>query len=73
MNGNGTNGKKKRRRLIIWGTVIGVIVLLIAGGVFAATRGGTKIDPSKLAKVEKETSPRASWRPAKSRLSPRSR
>jgi HlyD family secretion protein len=30
-----------------------VIVLLIAGGVFAATRGGTKIDPSKLAKVEK--------------------
>ena len=30
-----------------------VIVLLIAGGVFAATRGGTKIDPSKLAKVER--------------------
>src|SRR5207245_7066333 len=29
------------------------IVLLIAIGVFAATRGGTKIDPSKLAKVEK--------------------
>jgi len=28
-------------------------VLLIAVGVFAATRGGTKIDPSKLAKVEK--------------------
>ena len=53
MNGNGTNGKKKRRRLIIWGSVIAVIVLLIAGGVFAATRGGTKIDPSKLAKVEK--------------------
>ena len=53
MNGNGTNGKKKRRRLIIWVSVIAVIVLLIAGGVFAATRGGTKIDPSKLAKVEK--------------------
>ena len=53
VNGNGTNGKKKRRRLIIWGSVIAVIVLLIAGGVFAATRGGTKIDPSKLAKVEK--------------------
>jgi HlyD family secretion protein len=33
--------------------VVAVIVLLIAGGVFAATRGGTKIDPSKLAKVEK--------------------
>jgi HlyD family secretion protein len=52
VNGNGNN-KKKRRRLIIWGSVVGVIVLLIAGGVFAATRGGTKIDPSKLAKVEK--------------------
>ena len=53
VNGNGTNGKKKRRKLIIWGSVVAVIVLLIAGGVFAATRGGTKIDPSKLAKVEK--------------------
>ena len=52
MNGNGNN-KKKRRRLIIWGSVVAVIVLLVVGGVFAATRGGTKIDPSKLAKVEK--------------------
>ena len=52
MNGNGNN-KKKRRKLIIWGVVVTVVVLLIAGGVFAATRGGTKIDPSKLAKVEK--------------------
>jgi HlyD family secretion protein len=52
VNGNG-NTKKKRRRLIIWGSVAAVIVLVIAGGVFAATRGGTKIDPSKLAKVEK--------------------
>ncbi len=53
MNGNGTNGKKKRRRLMIWSGVGLGIVLLIAIGVFAATRGGTKIDPSKLAKVEK--------------------
>lgn len=52
MNGNGNN-KKKRRKLIIWGIVVAVIVLVIAGGVIAATRGGTKIDPSKLAKVEK--------------------
>ena len=52
MNGNGTNGKKKRRKLIIWGGVGLGIVLLVAIGVFAATRGGTKIDPSKLAKVE---------------------
>ncbi|HET7890890.1 MAG TPA: efflux RND transporter periplasmic adaptor subunit [Candidatus Sulfotelmatobacter sp.] len=52
VNGNGNN-KKKRRKLIIWGIVVAVIVLVIAGGVIAATRGGTKIDPSKLAKVEK--------------------
>ncbi len=52
MNGNGNN-KKKRRRLFIWGGIGLGLVLLIAVGVFAATRGGTKIDPSKLAKVEK--------------------
>ena len=52
VNGNGNN-KKKRRKLIIWGSVVTGVVLLIAVGVFAATRGGTKIDPSKLAKVEK--------------------
>jgi len=52
VNGNG-NGKKKRRNRMIW---IGVAVVLVLGtvvGVIAATRGGTKIDPSKLAKVEK--------------------
>ena len=53
VNGNGNNNKKKRRRIIIWSSVAAVLVLLIAGGVFAATRGGTKIDPTKLAKVEK--------------------
>jgi HlyD family secretion protein len=52
VNGNGNN-KKKRRRIIIWSSIAAVLVLLIAGGVFAATRGGTKIDPTKLAKVEK--------------------
>ncbi|MCU1301472.1 MAG: secretion protein HlyD [Candidatus Sulfotelmatobacter sp.] len=52
MNGNGNN-KKKRRKLYIYGGIVLAIVLLIAIGVFAATRGGTKIDPSKLAKVEK--------------------
>jgi HlyD family secretion protein len=51
VNGNGT--KKKRRKLFIYGGIGLGIVLLIAIGVFAATRGGTKIDPSKLAKVEK--------------------
>ena len=52
MNGNGNN-KKKRRRLFIYGGIGLGIVLLIAIGVFAATRGGTKIDQSKLARVDK--------------------
>jgi HlyD family secretion protein len=52
VNGNG-NHKKKRRRIFIWSGVAVAIVLLIAVGVIAATRGGTKIDPTKLAKVEK--------------------
>ncbi|PYX91772.1 MAG: efflux RND transporter periplasmic adaptor subunit [Acidobacteria bacterium] len=37
----------------IYGSIAAGCVLLIAVGVIAATRGGTKIDPSKLAKVEK--------------------
>src|SRR5271165_5512066 len=52
VNGNGNN-KKKRRKLIIWGSIVTVVVLVFAGVVFAFTRGGTKIDPTKLAKVEK--------------------
>jgi HlyD family secretion protein len=51
VNGNG-GGKKRRKRMIYGGIVLG-LVLLIAGGLIAATRGGTKIDPSKLQKVEK--------------------
>ena len=51
MNGNGSS--KKRRKRLIYGGIGLVIVLLIAGGLIAATRGGTKIDPSKLQKVEK--------------------
>jgi len=51
-NGNGNNKKKRRRRIIY--ICIGVFVVLVAAGaVIAATRSGTKIDPSKLAKVEK--------------------
>jgi len=52
VNGNG-NGKKKRTRRFIY---IGIGVVLFLGaviGVIAAARGGTKIDPSKLAKVER--------------------
>jgi HlyD family secretion protein len=52
MNGNGNN-RKKRRRGLIYSIIAFVIVLVIAVGVFAATRSGTKIDPSKLAKVER--------------------
>jgi HlyD family secretion protein len=52
VNGNG-NGKKKRRNRMIW-IIVGVVVVLGAvGGVIAATRGGTKIDQSKLARVDK--------------------
>jgi HlyD family secretion protein len=51
VNGNGTS-KKKRKRLIYGGIAL-LLVLLIAGGLIAATRSGTKIDPSKLQKVEK--------------------
>jgi HlyD family secretion protein len=46
------NGKKKKRRLLYGGIAVAA-VLLIAVVVMAATRGGTKIDPSKLGKVEK--------------------
>ncbi len=51
-NGNG-NGKKKRRKRILYGSIAVGAILLVAVGLIAATRGGTKIDPSKLAKVEK--------------------
>ena len=52
MNGTG-NGKKKRRKRIIYGIVAIVVLLVVVGGLIAATTGGTKIDPTKLAKVEK--------------------
>jgi len=52
VNGNG-NHKKKRRRVIIWSVVGAVLVLLIAVGVIAAKSGGTKIDPTKLARVDR--------------------
>jgi len=44
VNGNGNN-KKKRRKLFIYGGIGLGIVLLIAIGVFAATRGGTRLTP----------------------------
>ncbi len=50
MNGN---GKKKRSKWLIYGGIVLGIVLVGAVVVYAFTRGGTKIDPTKLAKVEK--------------------
>jgi len=47
------NGKnhKKRRWLVITLVSVGVLALIVVA--VAATRGGTKIDPAKLAKVER--------------------
>jgi HlyD family secretion protein len=50
---NGNSNARKRRKRFIWISVVVAIVLLIGGGVIAATRGGTKIDPTKLQKVER--------------------
>jgi len=48
------NGNGKQRRKIIWiSAIIVVVCLLAAGGVMAARSSGTKIDPTKLAKVER--------------------
>ncbi|HUJ94041.1 MAG TPA: efflux RND transporter periplasmic adaptor subunit [Terriglobales bacterium] len=52
MNGNGNGRKKRRKRVIIIGIIVGV-VLVGAIALYAVARGGTKIDPSKLAKVER--------------------
>jgi HlyD family secretion protein len=51
VNGN-LSGKKRRKRIIIVGIVV-ALVLVCAIAVFAFSRGGTKIDPTKLGKVEK--------------------
>jgi HlyD family secretion protein len=46
------NGKKKHRKAIYLGTSIVLLVILVLG-ITAATRGGTKIDSSKLAQAER--------------------
>jgi len=46
------NGKKGKKRLIFVLSSVAVIILIVIGAV-AATRGGTRIDPSKLGKVER--------------------
>lgn len=52
MEGNG-NSRKKRRRRIIYIAIAVVVVLVVAGALIAATSGGTKIDKTKLASVDK--------------------
>jgi len=52
VNGN-INGRKKRRKRIIIISAIVVVLVLIVGVAVAFSRGSSKIDPSKLAKVEK--------------------
>jgi HlyD family secretion protein len=51
-NGNG-NGKNKRKKKWLWigGSVTGLFIIVLI--TIAMTRGGTKIDPSKLGKVER--------------------
>ena len=51
-NGNG-NGKKKKRKRLLYASGSLVALVLIVLGVTAATHGGTKIDATKLAKVER--------------------
>ena len=46
------NGKKSRKRLIFIISSVSAVILIVLIAV-AATRGGAKIDPSKLAKVER--------------------
>jgi len=50
---NGNGNKKKRKKWLIITIVVVVVVLLGAVVVYALSTGGNKIDPTKLAKVEK--------------------
>src|SRR6202167_2610001 len=52
VEGNGSSKKKRRKRIIIFSSIAVLVVLIVAGALIASS-GGTKIDPSKLAKVEK--------------------
>ncbi len=52
-NGNGNGKKKRRKRIIIWSSIAAAVVILVVAGALIAFSTGTKIDPSKLAKVEK--------------------
>jgi len=53
VEGNGNGKKKRRKRIIIWSSIAAGVLALVVTGVLIASSSGTKIDPSKLAKVEK--------------------
>jgi HlyD family secretion protein len=53
VEGNGNGRKKRRKRIIIWSSIAAGVLALVVTGVLIASSSGTKIDPSKLAKVEK--------------------
>ncbi len=46
------NGKSKTRKRIIWTSIIVILVVVIGAVILGATRGSTKIDPSKIATVD---------------------
>ena len=52
MNGSISEQKKRRKHIIII-SIVAAVILVFAGALYAFTRGGTKIDPTKLGKVEK--------------------
>jgi len=53
VEGNGNGRKKRRKRIIIWSSIAVVVLALVVTGVVIASTGNNKIDPSKLAKVER--------------------
>jgi len=53
VEGNGNGRKKRRKRIIIWSSIAAAVLVLVVAGALIASSRGTKIDPSKLAKVEK--------------------
>jgi HlyD family secretion protein len=53
VEGNGNGRKKRRKRIIIWSSIAAFVLVLVVAGALIASSGGAKIDPSKLAKVEK--------------------
>ncbi len=53
VEGNGNGRKKRRKRIIVWSSIAAAILVLVVASALIAYGRGTKIDPSKLAKVER--------------------